>query len=70
MFNIKPLQTTSDIILFAAQVIAVYIVISISLYNLTQTTENNELWISLLSSGVGYLFPSPVISKHISHPTV
>ena len=69
MPNINPSQTTSDVILFATQVIAVYIIISISLYNLTQTTENKELWISLLSSSVGYLIPSPVISKHVSHPT-
>ena len=70
MSNIKPAQTTSDIILFAAQMIAVYIVISISLYNLTLNTENKELWISLLSSSVGYLLPSPVLSKHVSHPTM
>ena len=69
MPNINPSQKTSDIILFAAQVIAVYIIISISFYNLTQTIENKELWISLLSSSVGYLLPSPVISKHVSHPT-
>ena len=69
MPNINPSQTTSDIILFAAQMIAVYIIISISLYNLTQTIEKKELWISLLSSSVGYLLPSPAISKPVSHPT-
>ena len=69
MPNINLSQSTSDIILFAAQVIAVYIIISISLYNLTQTIENKELWISLLSSSVGYLLPSPMRSKHVSHPT-
>ena len=47
MSNINPPQTTSDITLFAAQEIAVYIIVSISLYNLTQTTQNKELWISL-----------------------
>ena len=69
MSNINLSQTTSDIILLAAQVIAVYIIISISLYSLTQTIENKELWISLLSSSVGYLLPSPVLSKHVSHAT-
>ena len=48
MPNINLSQTTSDIILFAAQVIDIYIIISISLYNLTQTIENKELSISLL----------------------
>ena len=69
MPNINLSQSTSDIILFVAQVIAVYIIISISLYNLTQTIENKELWISLLSSSVGYLLPSPMLSKQVSHPT-
>ena len=69
MSNIKPAQTTCEIILFAAEVIAVYIVISISLYNLTQNAKNKELKIILLSSMVGYLLPSPVVSKHVSYPT-
>ena len=43
MSNIKLSQSTPHIILFAAQVIAVYIVISFSLYSQTQTTENIEL---------------------------
>ena len=63
-----PQQTTVNI-LFAAQVIVVYFVISISLYNLTQNTENKELWFSLLSSSFGYLLFSPVITKHVSHVT-
>jgi len=59
-------QTTSSLILFFSQVIAVYIVISISLYNLNQSTENKDLWISLLSSSVGYLLLSPILNKHAS----
>ena len=69
MSNIEPSQTTFDIISFATQVIAVYIIIMISLYSLTQTTKNKELRICLLLSSVGYLLPSPVISKHVSPPT-
>ena len=56
-----------DIVLFGAQVLVIYIVVSISLYNLSQSNDNKELWISLLSSSVGYLFPSPFLSKHIPH---
>ena len=61
MPSISP--TASDLILFFAQVFAVYIVISISLYNLIKGDSNKELWISLLSSSVGYLLPSPILSK-------
>ena len=58
----------NELILFIAQVLAVYIVIAISLYNLTQTTDNRDLWISLLSSSIGYLLPSPMI-KDVSGST-
>ena len=61
MPNISP--TASDLILFFAHVFAAYIVISISLYNLTKGDSNKELWISLLSSCVGYLLPSPILSN-------
>ena len=59
---------TFDIVLFSAQVLVIYIVVSMSLYNLTQSNDNKELWISLLSSSVGYLLPSPFLSKHVPHP--
>ena len=58
-----------ELILFTAQVLIVYVVVAVSLYNLTQGTENKELWISLLSSSVGYLLPSPIIQKHVPHTT-
>ena len=45
-----PALTNFDIVLFAAQILVLYIVVSISLYNLTQSNNNKELWISLLSS--------------------
>ena len=58
---------TADIIAFLFQMIAVYIVIIISLLNLTQGTDNKELWVSLLSSSVGYLLPTPILTKkHVS----
>ena len=51
-----PALTNFDIVLFAAQILVLYIVVSISLYNLTQSNNNKDLWISLLSSSVGYCF--------------
>ena len=53
----------SDLALFICQIAAVYIVIAFSLYNLTQGVENKELWVSLLSSGAGYLLPAPILTK-------
>ena len=65
--GMSPLRTF-DIVLFGAQVLVIYIVVSISLYDLTQSNDNKELWISLLSSSVGYLLPSPILTKHVPHP--
>ena len=62
------MKITFDIVLFRAQVLVIYIVVLISLYNLTQSNNNKELWISLLSSSVGYLLPSLILTKHVPHP--
>ena len=64
-----PHINTFDIVLFSARVLVIYIVVSMSLYNLTKSNNNKELWISLLSSSVGYLLPSFFLSKHVPHPS-
>ena len=49
---------------FFAQIVILYIVIFTCLGNLTVGKGDlNSLWISLLCSCVGYLLPSPYISK-------
>ena len=61
------LASATDVIAFLSQVVAVYIVIIISLLNLTRGADNKELWVSLLSSSVGYLLPAPILTKkHVS----
>ena len=45
---------------FYAQVLAIYAVILVSLFNLTWgNKDGRDLWISLLSSAIGYLLPPP-----------
>ena len=61
MLNLS--SNTADIIAFLFQVVAVYIVIVISLLNLTRGSDNKELWVSLLLSSVGYLLPTPILTK-------
>ena len=56
------LSNASDLIAFLCQVVAVYIVIIISLLNLTRGADNKELWVSLLSSSVGCLLPAPILT--------
>ena len=52
--DLKLVLTTTGLILFVA-LVAVYTVISISFYNLTQIIKNKDLWISLFLSSVRYL---------------
>lgn len=49
---------------YFAQVVILYIVILTCLANLSiGNSELNSLWITLLSSSIGYLLPSPYIPK-------
>ena len=49
---------------YCVQVVILYIVILTCLINLSiGKSDLNALWISLLSSCIGYLLPSPYISK-------
>ena len=62
------LSAVSDLALFVCQIAAVYTVIAFSLYNFKQGGENKELWVSLLSSDVGYLLPASILTKkHVSN---
>ena len=51
-------------IVYLCQVIALYIVILISIYNLTAGHDNSNLWTALLSSSLGYLLPNPTLRRH------
>lgn len=46
-------------IVFFVQVILVYIVVIVSIANLTIGSADDKLWIALLSSSLGYILPSP-----------
>lgn len=50
-------------VVFFSQVLIVYTVIVVSIYNLTKGGGNSNLWTSLLSSCLGYLLPNPSIKR-------
>ena len=52
----------SEIVYFS-QMIIVYIIIIVSIVNLSLQNGTSELWISLLSSCIGYALPSPKLKK-------
>ena len=53
---------------FAAQTLILYVVIITSLVNLTLGNEPQTLWITVLSSSLGYILPCPKIKKVVQHP--
>ena len=46
-------------IMFFVQVVLVYLVVIVSIVNLTLGRENDKLWLTLLSSSIGYILPNP-----------
>ena len=44
---------------FFAQVIIIYIIIITCVVNISLGNGDNNLWVALLSSSIGYLLPSP-----------
>ena len=50
-------------IIYFCQVLMVYIVVITSIVNLCISDKNTCLWSALVSGSVGYLLPSPSISK-------
>ena len=55
-------------VIFFAQVGILYVVICVSLANLSLGVGNQTLWSSLLSGWLGYLLPAPKIGKKQDEP--
>ena len=51
-------------IVFLCQVVVLYTVILISIYNLTIGHANSNLCTALLSSSLGYLLPNPTLRRN------
>ena len=50
-------------IVFFCQVIILYTVIVVSIYNLNVGHGDSTLWTALLSSSLGYLLPNPSLKR-------
>ena len=53
-------------IVFATQVFVVFVVVVVSLYNITTNHPNLNLWTILLSSSLGYILPNPRLETRVS----
>lgn len=51
-------------VVFFSQIFILYIVIVASIVNLSISNDNTNLWITLLSSSIGYMLPNPSIKNH------
>jgi hypothetical protein len=50
-------------VVFFCQIVIIYTVIIVSIYNLSRSDIDKTLWTSLLSSCLGYLLPNPSIKR-------
>ena len=51
-------------IVFISQMLVIYVVIVVSLFNLTSGDDKDgKLWIALLSSCLGYMLPNPKLER-------
>lgn len=54
-------------ILFAAQIVIIFVVSVVSLVNLTLEIGNQNLWTVLLTSCLGYVMPNPRLKTNKSN---
>jgi len=50
-------------VVFYFQVVLIYIVVIVSIVNLSLNKDEGKLWTALLSSALGYILPSPSLKK-------
>ena len=55
----KSTLTQPDVVLFIFQVILIFVVVCVSLINLTLQWGNQNLWTVVLTGSLGYIMPNP-----------
>ncbi|MEK6265328.1 MAG: hypothetical protein N2B06_11260 [Clostridium sp.] len=63
IWNILGYSVPKQEVVYFCQIIILYIVIIVSLINLSVQNGDKNLWISLLSASIGYLLPNPTLQK-------
>ena len=61
LFGIK---CPKEEIVFLCQIVILYTVIVISIYNLTVGHDDSNVWTALLNSSLGYLLPNPTLKRN------
>ena len=63
--NIHLSLSKPDVILFGFQVLLIFIVVCVSLLNLTYQWGNLNLWTVILTGSLGYIMPNPKLKTDI-----
>lgn len=63
LWRILGRRVPSSEAVFVCQMILIYIVVSVSLFNLSKGNGPMHLWVALLSSAIGYSLPNPAIER-------
>ena len=54
-----------DVILFTFQIIIIFVVVCVSLVNLTLQWGNQNLWTVILTASFGYIMPNPKLKNSV-----
>ena len=60
----------SELALFIVQVALIFVVVCVSLLNLTNQWGNQNLWTVLLTSSLGYIMPNPRFKMPVRDKTI
>ena len=63
--NQKVEITRPDVLMFGFQIVLIFIVVCVSLLNLTFQWGNINLWTIILTSSLGYIMPNPKLRNDI-----
>ena len=52
-------QCSAHFFLYSVQIFVICVAISVSIFKLFSTETDSQIWVSILSSCVGYILPNP-----------
>ena len=59
----------ADVLLFTFRVVLIFIVVCVSLLNLTMKWGNLNMWTVILTGSLGYIMPNPKLKSDIERVT-
>ena len=50
-----------SLLVYITQVLAIFIIVIVAIVNLSTSTQDKEMWLTLLCTSMGYLLPNPKV---------